>query len=405
MKPSTVSLIVTCYNKAPHLAKMLDSVLAQTYKHMEIVVVDDGSTDDSANILESYRDAFAARGFDFRIIRQKNQGPSKATGEGLKAASGTYICFCDADDLLDKQYAMLPAAYLDKNMEMQYVLFGVDALTREKDFRAIDDTFTLSLRTYGLSAFCSGVYRMMVRKNLIHKISLPALLRYDIQCQEPQVWIPLIAGGYPYGHINRLLYHYRVDASESICKVTNREEFFHSVKPVLFDLLRENGMASDANFRMAEYKVLLFLHVQYPEAASERIIENLLADGFYFDVEAAREIFVSYRVLMNTILQMLYGVRQRIAVKPFKRVIGYGVLGDRGKTYLDLLVRVFAKPDKLWDEKGDGGLVDRPDFSKLEEDDLVVVFPANLDLDFAPAGMADAMDLLADSYVQKIFEI
>jgi len=90
---NTVSIVIPCYNAAPFLRETLDSALGQTHPPLEVIVVDDGSTDDSAAIAESY-------GPPVRVIRQKNQGESVARNRGLSEVKGSHVMFLDADDLL-----------------------------------------------------------------------------------------------------------------------------------------------------------------------------------------------------------------------------------------------------------------------------------------------------------------
>src|SRR5579872_2171738 len=87
-----VSVVVVCYNQAHFLADAINSVLGQTYKNVEIIVVDDGSTDDTA--------ATAQRFPGIRYIHQKNCGLSAARNTGLKASRGQYLVFLDGDDRL-----------------------------------------------------------------------------------------------------------------------------------------------------------------------------------------------------------------------------------------------------------------------------------------------------------------
>lgn len=87
-----VSVVIPLYNKGPHIAKTLESVLAQTVKAQEIIVVDDGSSDDGPDIVASYGN----RGV--RLICQKNQGESAARNAGVGASRYDYVAFLDADD-------------------------------------------------------------------------------------------------------------------------------------------------------------------------------------------------------------------------------------------------------------------------------------------------------------------
>jgi glycosyltransferase involved in cell wall biosynthesis len=92
-----VSIIIPVYNKAPFVRETLESALGQTYPNVELVLVDDGSTDGSFEILKEY---FAKYPDKIQLIDQENQGVSVATNVGIAAAKGDYIQFLDADDLL-----------------------------------------------------------------------------------------------------------------------------------------------------------------------------------------------------------------------------------------------------------------------------------------------------------------
>ena len=95
------SVIIPLYNKAPYIRKALESVLAQTYADYELIIVDDGSTDGSAEIAEAILQDPASRliaSSPHRLIRQANSGVSAARNNGVAQANGDYIAFLDADD-------------------------------------------------------------------------------------------------------------------------------------------------------------------------------------------------------------------------------------------------------------------------------------------------------------------
>ena len=89
-----VSVVIPVYNVKPYLERCVKSVLCQTFKDMEIILVDDGSTDGSGEM----SDQFAHADSRIRVIHQKNQGLSGARNTGLRAANGEYVIFIDSDD-------------------------------------------------------------------------------------------------------------------------------------------------------------------------------------------------------------------------------------------------------------------------------------------------------------------
>ena len=92
-----ISVIVPVYNVVQYLDKMLGTVCGQTYKNLEILLIDDGSTDGSGALCDSWQEKDAR----IRVFHQKNQGVSAARNKGLDEAKGDYIMFADSDDWLD----------------------------------------------------------------------------------------------------------------------------------------------------------------------------------------------------------------------------------------------------------------------------------------------------------------
>lgn len=92
-KKKFFSIIIPVYNRAPLVAKTIESVLNQSFSDFEIITVDDGSSDDSLQVLNRYRDTI-------KIISQQNQGAEIARNNAVKHASGDYLVFLDSDDLL-----------------------------------------------------------------------------------------------------------------------------------------------------------------------------------------------------------------------------------------------------------------------------------------------------------------
>lgn len=103
-----ISVIIPVYNSAEYLEKCLDSVINQTYRHLEIILVDDGSTDESGKIC----DAYAAKDKRLKVIHKENGGVASARNTGLDAVTGDYIGWVDSDDWIEAEMfeTMLAAA-------------------------------------------------------------------------------------------------------------------------------------------------------------------------------------------------------------------------------------------------------------------------------------------------------
>lgn len=168
MKEDLVSVVIPNYNYAHYLREAIDSVLAQTYSEIEIIVVDDGSKDDSKEILTGYGDRV-------RTIFQQNQGVSAARNNGVKESCGELIAFLDADDAwlptkIEKQVARFQA---DEKLGLVHV--GVDEIDADGNslvhrLEGVEGkvcTVLLMLKREGVLGGGSG---MMVRRSVFDEI-------------------------------------------------------------------------------------------------------------------------------------------------------------------------------------------------------------------------------------------
>lgn len=100
MIPDLISVIVPIYNVEDYIRQCFDSLLNQTYQNFEVLMINDGSPDNSASICQEY----AARDSRFRYFEKENGGASSARNMGIEYSEGSYITFVDPDDWLDETY-------------------------------------------------------------------------------------------------------------------------------------------------------------------------------------------------------------------------------------------------------------------------------------------------------------
>ena len=123
-----VSVIVPVYNTEEYLPQCIESILGQTFPDLEIIIVDDGSTDNSLEIAKKYAESENR----IHIISQKNSGPSEARNAGLEIAQGEWITFVDSDDVLD-------TSFLHKLIEAISSTDAEIACCRKKNFSAFSN--------------------------------------------------------------------------------------------------------------------------------------------------------------------------------------------------------------------------------------------------------------------------
>lgn len=167
MKP-LVSVIIPNYNYERYLREAIDSALAQTYPNIEIIVVDDGSTDSSREIIESY-------GSEIRAVFQKNQGVSAARNNGAATSKGEYIAFLDADDVWLPEKLQSQIHTFASSEEFGLVHVGVEeidaqgnVLRRETD--GLQGSISRDLLLFERAAILGGGSGIMTRRRIFDEI-------------------------------------------------------------------------------------------------------------------------------------------------------------------------------------------------------------------------------------------
>ena len=109
MKKLKISVVVPVFNSEKYLEKCIDSIINQTYKNIEIILINDGSSDKSEEICNSYLKTYK----NIKLINQSNSGVSVARNNGLKSSTGDYVLFVDSDDWLEKDMLEIMVKEID----------------------------------------------------------------------------------------------------------------------------------------------------------------------------------------------------------------------------------------------------------------------------------------------------
>lgn len=170
-----ISVIIPVYNTGKYLARCLDSVVQQTFNNLEIICVNDGSTDDSAKILKQY----AQLDKRIKIITQKNSGLSAARNAGLKHMSGEYVSFIDSDDWIDANYY----EYLLHLIEQKHADIAMAGMRIVTDKHISDNTtpnmvtdkFVEKIRNLPNGSMCDKLFK----SELFHDLEFPRGRYYE----------------------------------------------------------------------------------------------------------------------------------------------------------------------------------------------------------------------------------
>lgn len=170
---ATISVIVPVYNVEPYLHRCIDSILNQTFTDFELILVNDGSTDNSGKICDEY----AKKDNRIKVIHQENSGQSFARNTGLDIAQGKYIMFCDSDDFVAEDWCevMLNAAQTHPDAFIVSNLYKVNCGIKQS---YLPENTDLSLSTY-FEIYKSGISAYAVNKIYEAKKLTDLHIRFD----------------------------------------------------------------------------------------------------------------------------------------------------------------------------------------------------------------------------------
>lgn len=266
-----VSIITPCYNGAKYLLPFLESVLAQTYRPIELIFIDDGSTDDTKMVFESYRERFVETGITPIYIYQENAGQAAAMNTGLPIFKGEYLMWVDSDDIILPNNIAKKVEYLNKNLDKGFVLCE-GWVVNSSDLNKV--LGTLSRREAGTLNNMKLFEDLIMEHNVVYGpatimarrqailYAIPSLHIYEgRQGQNWQLMLPL-AYCCKYGLIEEPLFKYVVhDDSHSHIKRTYEEEIRRAEQ---FEELIVSTISSIPKITESEVKKWIeFVHRKY----------------------------------------------------------------------------------------------------------------------------------------------
>lgn len=243
-----VSIITPCYNGKKYLVNFLNSILDQDYKQIELIFIDDGSTDCTADIVNNYKKKFENSGIIFKYIYQENAGQAAAINKGLKEFKGEYLMWVDSDDILLKNNISKKVEFLEKHDECGFVL-SKGTIVNEN---SLDNCIGYLERKYSgkedLTLFSDlvlennvifGPGTIMVRRECIIRSIKDLNIYENREGQNWQLMLPL-AYYYKPGYINEPLFKYVVHQdshSRTKKKITELVERHKGMEDILINTI------------------------------------------------------------------------------------------------------------------------------------------------------------------------
>ena len=301
------SIIMPFYNVEDYLAEAIESVLEQTYSHFELIIVNDGSTDNSLTIAQNY----LVKDPRVQLISQKNQGQSTARNAGIKLAKGDYIYFMDSDDWILKETLQEVHEKL-KIKKYDVVCFTAEAYVPdtfsktekeeiEQEILRQADRAYLSQQEYSVSDFLEQMYN--------HNNFVPMPVLYVIKHELIQKNNLLFFDGIIYEdnlYIRELFLH-----AKNIYFIPKR---FYKIRHRLGSTTRSKVNERKPFSFLIMSEQLYFLSLKHPENP------YLLMDSHHFFNEAIKMIINDFKN-SKALKQQLFALQQKLQLKRYKYII------------------------------------------------------------------------------------
>lgn len=286
-KRPKVSIILPVYNVAPYLRQSLDSIIAQTLTDIEIICVDDGSTDDSGKILDEYKE----KDNRITVIHKRNAGTGAARNDGLKIATGECIGFVDPDDwILPNMYERLYNILQDK--ELDIVMFTPDVFNdqtqkhegflyfQDSNFPKILDDKIFNKDDISPFSYPMCVWNKLYRKKLFDDNNIDFAEGLDFE-DHKVIFKSLFTAKRIY-FIREKLYVYRHSRQGSILSDNDTRMFDHiKIYDIVENILKETGNWEKFHLDFLRYKVhnILYYYTmikpQYKDEYYKKMVKSL----------------------------------------------------------------------------------------------------------------------------------
>lgn len=242
-----VSIITPSYNSSKYLERYFDSIINQDYSNYELVFINDGSTDNTENIVLKYKKVFEKKGKRFVYLKQENGGQAKAMNQGFSYIQGKYFIWPDSDDELYTNNISEKVKFMEANPNISLAMSEADYVDEQGNkldhlvrVRPNKDDFFTDLLISRNVVFCPGIYIM--RTDSFFKWVPDGKINESRIGQNYQILLPVIYHE-KWGYINKTLYKYILHTNSHSNKDSDKYEHevmrFKKHENTLYELLND----------------------------------------------------------------------------------------------------------------------------------------------------------------------
>ena len=350
-----VSIIVPVFNAEKYIERCLESLVHQSFPDIEIIIINDGSTDRSEQLCLEWKN----RDNRIKYVGKRNEGAGPSRNLGIQIASAELIAFCDSDDWYDIKFIELMVA---KQSETDADIVTCGRYIFNGDTNRVIGTIIPSCSDIQIDYWEHWQWRL-VNSLCVKLIKRSLFIEYNIRMpaghgEDTAIQYFIITIAKKVTVVEKPLYYYWFNrAGSSINSVMLHTAYTVKYMTYCWDLFTKAGLFSD-------YKKPLLLEAYsiisdwYP-----RIKDNVAYSKEWLSNCA--------RAISSYFENLFVGVSKVTS----KRIIGYGALGKSATNWLALLKGTPLYPTELWDIRATKGEVVKPVFSSLTKDDCLLCFP------------------------------
>ena len=310
MSKTLVSIVIPTWNSEKYIKESVESALSQTYEYTEVIVIDDGSTDHTKEILDSH---ISSKRINY--IYQENKGLASARNTGIRSSKGEFIAFLDSDDIFLPEKIKKQIHSLENNAD-----FDVSYC----DILHFTDTEPREYFHHRYQYPSGQIFSALLKKQFINPLSVVVKKSIFDKCglfdenlrrsEDWELWLRLARAGIKFYHLNEILAHYRIRSAGNLSSVESEPEMkeknldiFTKLNRILTPLERH-----EYNFQ----KILRRLRLKV-------VFANLLVGNKKKATSFAEELSVFWRILVGltpaslwkSSLKYLWKIKQRLLLK------------------------------------------------------------------------------------------